>query len=105
MSDFMKPMDLQTVNASKPMDLPRLAGKTDAKLKEAAETFEGVFLDMVLKQMRSANVFESELSDSSSSKMFREMLDGEYSKMSTQYQGLGIAEAMVRQLSKQGAEG
>jgi len=105
MSDFMKPMDLQTVNASKPIDLPRLAGKTDAKLKEAADQFEGVFLDMVLKQMRSASVFESEFSDSSQSKMFREMLDGEYSKMSTQYQGLGIAEALVRQLSKQGVEG
>lgn len=104
MSDLLKSFDLQTVNSTKPLELPRVAGKTDAKLKEAADQFEGIFLDMMLKQMRSSNVFESEFSDSSQSKVFREMLDTEYSKMSTQYQGLGISEAMVRQLSKQGVD-
>jgi len=104
MSDFLKPMDIQSVKASKPLDLPRVEGKKDADLKKAAEQFEGIFLDMVFKQMRSASTFENEFSDSSQAKVFREMLDSEYSKMSSQYQGLGIAEAMVRQLSKSGVD-
>ena len=72
--------------------------KDDAKLKEACEGFESLFLNMMLKEMRKT-VPESETSNSYAMGMYQELLDEEIAKTAASGKGIGIADAMYNQLS------
>ena len=74
--------------------------KDDAKLKEACEGFESLFLNMMLKEMRKT-VPESETSNSYAMGMYQELLDEEIAKTASKGKGIGIADAMYNQLSAQ----
>jgi len=74
--------------------------KDDAKLKEACEGFESLFLNMMLKEMRKT-VPESETSNSYAMGMYQEMLDEEIAENASKGKGIGIADSMYRQLSSQ----
>jgi len=69
----------------------------DQALKAAAQQFESVFLNMMLKSMREATpqdgIFESE-----QTKMFTGMLDQQLAQ-SMSSRGVGLADMMVKQLS------
>lgn len=71
-------------------------------LEQVAQQFESVFLGMMMKSMRDANkAFEDEdMSGSSEMKFYQQMFDQQLT-LSLSNKGVGIAEAMVRQL-KQG---
>lgn len=71
---------------------------SDVALKKAAEQFEAVFLNMVMKSMREATP-EFNPFDSEQSKMFRSMLDQEMVQ-SLSKKGIGLADVLVRQLSQ-----
>jgi flagellar protein FlgJ len=69
----------------------------DKALKVAAQQFEMVFLNMMLKTMREATPQDG-MMDSEQTKMFTGMLDQQLAQeMSTR--GVGLADVMVRQLS------
>ncbi|MBU3071156.1 flagellar assembly peptidoglycan hydrolase FlgJ [Aestuariicella sp. G3-2] len=74
----------------------------DQALEQVAQQFESVFLGMMMKSMRDANkAFEDdEMSGSSEMKFYQQMFDQQLT-LSLSNKGVGIAEAMVRQL-KQG---
>lgn len=72
--------------------------KDDAKLREACEGFESMFLNMMLKEMRKT-VPESEIGNSYAMEMYQEMLDDEIAKTASKGKGIGIADAMYNQLS------
>ena len=72
--------------------------KDDAKLKEACEGFETLFLNMMLKEMRKT-VPESESSNSYAMGLYQEMLDEEIAETAAKGKGIGIADAMYNQLS------
>ena len=72
--------------------------KDDAKLKEACEGFESLFLNMMLKEMRKT-VHESESGSSYAMGMYQEMLDEEITKTASKGKGIGIADAMYNQIS------
>lgn len=76
----------------------RLKAKTDpdAALKGAAKQFEAVFMQMLMKSMRDT-VGEDSMFDSEDTKQYTAMLDQQLSQ-SLSGKGLGLAEAMVRQL-------
>jgi len=74
--------------------------KDDAKLKEACEGFESLFLNMMLKEMRKT-VPEGETSSSYAMGMYQEMFDEEIAKNASKGKGIGIADSMYRQLSNQ----
>jgi len=70
----------------------------DKALKVAAQQFEMVFLNMMLKTMREATPQDG-MMDSEQTKMFTGMLDQQLAQeMSTR--GVGLADVMVRQLSQ-----
>lgn len=70
----------------------------DKALKVAAQQFEMVFLNMMLKTMREATPQDG-MMDSEQTKMFTGMLDQQLAQeMSTR--GIGLADVMVRQLSR-----
>ncbi len=69
----------------------------DQALKAAAQQFESVFLNMMLKSMREATPQDGAF-DSEQTKMFTGMLDQQLAQ-NMSGKGVGLAEVMIRQLS------
>lgn len=70
----------------------------DQALKAAAKQFEAVFMNMMLKSMRDATPQDG-MFDSEQTKMFTGMLDQQLAQNMSN-RGIGLADIMVRQLSK-----
>src|SRR5450631_3851125 len=85
---------------SQSLDKLRLQAKQSPNkaLKGAAQQFEQVFLNMMLKSMREATPQEN-MFDNDQTKMFTGMLDQQLAQSMSSGQGVGLAEIMVRQLS------
>ena len=71
----------------------------EASLKQVAKQFEGIFIQMMLKSMRDASMGD-DIFDSDQSKVYRDMFDKQVSLDMANSKGIGIAEALVRQLSR-----
>ena len=71
----------------------------DQALKMAAQQFETVFLNMMLKSMREATPQDG-VFDSEQTKMFTGMLDQQLAQNMASSHGVGLAEIMVKQLSQ-----
>jgi flagellar protein FlgJ len=82
-------------------DLPALrrAGKQDSPeaLRAAAQQFESLFMNMMMKSMRDATPQDSPF-DSQQSRMYTSMLDQKISDNFAK-RGMGLADALMRQLS------
>jgi len=70
-------------------------------LREVAQQFESIFMNMVLKSMRNANEAFSEegFLSNQQSKLYRDMYDQQISLNMTEGPGLGMADMLVKQLS------
>lgn len=70
-------------------------------IRAVAEEFESLFMNMMLKSMRSANrvISEGNYLNSFESKMYEDMLDEKLSVSLSKHGSLGIADLLVRQLS------
>ena len=75
-----------------------LAAQPDA-LKKAAHQFEAVFMRQMISSMRQASLGD-ELLGSSASDQFRDMGDAKLADDMANGKGLGIAEQLIKQLSK-----
>jgi flagellar protein FlgJ len=77
-------------------------GNTPEAIQQVAEEFESLFMNMMLKSMRSANrtLSEGNYFNSFESKMYEDMLDEKLSVELSRNGGLGIADLLVRQLAK-----
>ncbi|MTI77118.1 flagellar assembly peptidoglycan hydrolase FlgJ [Marinobacter flavimaris] len=74
-----------------------------AALEEVARQFESLFLSEMLKSMRKAGdvLSEGNYLKSNQSDLYRDMFDNQMSLTMAGGQGTGLAEALVRQLSRQ----
>src|SRR5487761_1928711 len=70
----------------------------DKALKAAAQQFESVFLNMMMKRMRDATP-QGGMFDNEQTKMFTGMLDQQLAQ-SMSKKGIGLADIMVKQLSR-----
>jgi flagellar protein FlgJ len=71
-----------------------------ARLRETAREFEAIMLELVVKEMRK-NVPESPIfGQNTGREIFNEMLDGEYVRLMTERDGLGIADLLVSQFEE-----
>lgn len=70
----------------------------DQALKAAAQQFESVFMNMMMKSMRDATPQDG-MFDSEQTKTFTAMLDQQLAQ-SMATRGIGLADAMVKQLSR-----
>ncbi|MCR9278814.1 MAG: flagellar assembly peptidoglycan hydrolase FlgJ [Pseudomonadaceae bacterium] len=79
---------------------------SDATLKQAASQFESLFLNLMLKNMRSAtaSLNPDNYLSSSAVEIHQEMLDQQYASNIAESGGVGLAEAILRQLGG-GADG
>ena len=74
--------------------------KDDKKLKKACSDLESVFINMMFKQMRST-VQKSGLFDGGyAEEMYEDMLYDKYSEEASKNNGIGLADILYRQLSK-----
>lgn len=98
-----KPPDISAKLALDTQSLERLRAQArhspDQALKAAAQQFESVFLNMMLKSMREATPQDG-MFDSEQTKMFTGMLDQQLAQNMAS-RGVGLADIMVRQLSTQ----
>ncbi len=73
--------------------------KNQQELEKAAHDFEGYFMDMVMQSMRATVQEDHTYGDSQQTKFFQTMLDTEFTKISSQRGSIGLADAIVRQMS------
>jgi len=76
----------------------------DKALAMAAKQFEAVFMNMLMKSMRDATPQDG-MFDSEQTKMFTSMLDQQLSQNLGGSRGIGLADMMVKQLSRNAAYG
>jgi flagellar protein FlgJ len=104
----MNPAILQTDVYTDIQGLSRLRAQAgdnnEAALREVAGQFEALFIQMMLKSMRDANLGEG-LLDSEHSRTYQSMYDRQIALDLSKRQGLGLAEMMVRQLSRKADAG
>ena len=86
--------------------LGELRGKAqqndDQALRETAQQFEALFIQMMLKSMREANnVMKSDLVESQAAETFEGMYDKEISMQMAKRNALGFADVVVKNLSQQ----
>ena len=74
-----------------------------ASLKQVAKQFEGIFIQMMLKSMRDASMGD-DIFDSDQSKLYRDMFDKQVALDMANSKGIGIADSMVRQLSRNNSD-
>lgn len=83
--------------------LKAAAGRqSPAALEKVAEQFEAIFLQTMLKSMRSASLGEG-IMDNDQSKFYQEMFDQQIAVDLASKRQVGIADMMIRQLSQQSA--
>ncbi|WXL27288.1 flagellar assembly peptidoglycan hydrolase FlgJ [Ectopseudomonas mendocina] len=81
----------------------KVGGDNEGNIKKVAQEFESLFLNEMLKAMRSANeVFaEGNYLNSNEGKTYQDMYDQQLSvTMSNSNNGIGLADVLTRQLSK-----
>ncbi|MCR4509694.1 flagellar assembly peptidoglycan hydrolase FlgJ [Pseudomonas sp. 32.2.56] len=81
----------------------KVGGDSEKNIKKVAQEFESLFLNEMLKAMRSANeVFsEGNFLNSNESKTYQDMHDQQLSVTLANHQnGIGLADVLVRQMSK-----
>ena len=97
--------DTGPINALDPRGVAKLKSLTKtndpAALKAAAQQFEALFLQLVLKSMREATPREG-LFDSDQSRMYESLLDQQLSQVLASKKGTGLAEVIERQLRRTG---
>jgi peptidoglycan hydrolase FlgJ len=79
---------------------PSQAGE-EAKLQEACQQFEEMFLTQMMKQMRKAGPKGGVFGKSAGSDQFADMMDQERSKQWSQNGGVGLASMLFEQMKQQ----
>ena len=96
-----KPFFNLAVNKNEPMNSKPLDTDSDTSegLKNVADQFEAIFLETLLRQARESKLSEG-LFDSQADDNFEQMFDQELANSSSKLVDIGIADAIVRQMSK-----
>jgi peptidoglycan hydrolase FlgJ len=76
--------------------------KDPQAIRAAAQQFESLFTNMMLKSMRDAKLGQG-LGDSQQSDIYQDMYDQQISLKIAQGKGLGLADMLVQQLTRNGA--
>lgn len=82
----------------------RQQAKTDLGegARAAAQQFEALFLNMMLKSMRDATPKEGLFDDSNTHQFYTGMLDSQLAQNLSKGKGIGLADMMLRQMRRQG---
>ena len=93
------PISSLKIRMEQSRDFPDAKGKGDeAKLREAANEFEAIFIQQMLKTMRKTSLESEFIKKSEGEKIFRSMLDEQYAIISAKSGSLGLGEMIFKQL-------
>ena len=93
------PLSALGMRMDRSRNLPDAKGKDDeAKLREAANEFEAIFIEQMLKTMRKTSLESDFIKKSEGEKLFRSMLDEQYAILSAKSGRLGLGEMIFQQL-------
>jgi peptidoglycan hydrolase FlgJ len=88
-----------------PMPLPEAkvspANARKAKLEQACQDFESLFIHQMLEQMRKTVPQGGMFSGGKAEALYTSMLDGEVAKSVSHHRGMGLASVLYRQLITQ----
>ena len=101
MSEFISHNNIngfKTISSSQ--NLSSVKNDDEANLAAVADQFEAIFLENLLKQARESKLSDS-LFESNADDNFVEMFDKEIANTSSKLVDIGIAEAIIRQMSLQ----
>ena len=87
------------INSSISLDIIK---SNNDDLKAVANQFEAIFLEMLLKQARESKLSDG-LFDTDADDNFVQMFDAELAKSSSELVDIGIAEAIIEQMSPRGS--
>jgi flagellar protein FlgJ len=74
--------------------------KDDEELKDACKQFETYYIKQLFKEMKKSVPNGGLYEKSHGRNIYEDMLDNEYAKEASKVRGIGIADALYRQLSK-----
>lgn len=96
-----KAPSVESSDFEKILEKAKETGDTD-QLRKACNDLESVFINMMMKTMRSSSIEEEDslFKKSESEKMFEGMLDEEYASKMSKAGGIGIADMLFDQMSK-----
>ena len=96
-----KPFFNSGINKNGPSNSKTLDTNSDTLkgLQSVADQFEAIFLETLLRQARESKLSEG-LFDSKADDNFEQMFDQELANSSSKLVDIGIADAIVRQMSK-----
>ena len=96
-----KPFFNLGANKNEPLNSKNLDTNSDtlAGLQSVADQFEAIFLETLLRQARESKLSDG-LFDSKADDNFEQMFDQELANSSSKLVDIGIADAIVRQMSK-----
>ena len=96
-----KPLINLDKNKNEPLNSKNLDTNSDtlAGLQSVADQFEAIFLETLLRQARESKLSDG-LFDSKADDNFEQMFDQELANSSSKLVDIGIADAIVRQMSK-----
>jgi flagellar protein FlgJ len=89
---------MMPINTS--LDGPAAEMRQEARLRKAADGFEALFVQQMLKAARSASLGDGLLDNSGQEKM-RDMMDQTLAETSAGSTGLGLSDAVYRQFAGQ----
>ena len=93
------PLSSLTLRMDQLRELPDAKNKTDdARLREASNEFEAIFIHQMLKTMRKTSLESDLIKKSEGEKIFRSMLDEQYAKLSANSGSLGLGQMIYQQL-------
>lgn len=92
---------IQAINNN---DILMSGGDKSTKLAKAAVEFERMFAEIMVKEMRKTVPENTLFGRSTGEEIFTEMLDSEYTKMMVNSGNLGLAKAIVSQMSQRDSE-
>jgi flagellar protein FlgJ len=76
----------------------KTAVSEDERLKSVCQDFEALFVEQILKSMRASEMDSGLIKKSRGEKIFREMLDSEYSVSIAKASAGGLGELLYKQL-------
>ena len=96
-----KPLFNSGISKNEPSNSKTLDTNSDTLegLQSVADQFEAIFLETLLRQARESKLSEG-LFDSKADDNFEQMFDQELANSSSKLVDIGIADAIVRQMSK-----
>ena len=96
MDIVLAPKNMQINQLQKIPQLKNISDET--KLREAANDFEAIFIQQMLKTMRKTSLESNLIQKSEGEKYFRSMLDEHYAQITAKSGRLGLGEMIYKQL-------